>query len=65
MAKYNFRGRTLLFMITLATIMIPLQVILLPVYQMVASLGMTNSLLGLIIPPAATPTGVSCCGSTC
>jgi alpha-1,4-digalacturonate transport system permease protein len=39
LAKYNFRGRTLLFMITLATIMIPLQVILLPVYQVVSSLG--------------------------
>ncbi|MFE9323675.1 carbohydrate ABC transporter permease [Nocardia sp. NPDC052278] len=58
LAKYNFRGRDLLFLITLSTIMIPLQVILLPVYQVVSSLGMTNSLLGLIIPPAATPTGV-------
>ncbi|MGW4908914.1 carbohydrate ABC transporter permease [Streptomyces sp. NPDC004270] len=58
LAKYNFRGRNLLFLITLSTIMIPLQVILLPVYQVVSSLGMTNSLLGLIIPPAATPTGV-------
>jgi alpha-1,4-digalacturonate transport system permease protein len=58
LAKYNFRGRTVFFLVTLATIMIPLQVILLPVYQVVSSLGMTNSLLGLIIPPAATPTGV-------
>ena len=58
LSKYNFRGRTVLFIITLSTIMIPLQVILLPVYQIVSSLGMTNSLLGLIIPPAATPTGV-------
>ncbi|MFK0107060.1 carbohydrate ABC transporter permease [Streptomyces sp. NPDC091217] len=58
LAKYNFRGRNLLFLITLSTIMIPLQVILLPVYQVVSSFGMTNSLLGLIIPPAATPTGV-------
>ncbi|WP_218023500.1 carbohydrate ABC transporter permease [Nocardia altamirensis] len=58
LAKYNFRGRDLLFLITLSTIMIPLQVILLPVYQVVSALGMTNSLLGLIIPPAATPTGV-------
>ena len=38
--------------------MIPLQVILLPVYQVVANLGLVNSLWGLIIPPAATPTGV-------
>jgi alpha-1,4-digalacturonate transport system permease protein len=58
LAKYNFRGRDLLFLITLATIMIPLQVILLPVYQVVSALGLTNSLLGMIIPPAATPTGV-------
>lgn len=58
LSRFNFRGRNLLFLITLATIMIPLQVILLPVYQMVSSLGLTNSLLGLIIPPAATPTGV-------
>ena len=38
--------------------MIPIQVILLPVYQVVANLGMVNSYWGLIIPPAATPTGV-------
>jgi alpha-1,4-digalacturonate transport system permease protein len=58
LAKFNFRGRDALFLLTLATIMIPLQVILIPVYQVVASLGMVNSLWGLIIPAAATPTGV-------
>lgn len=58
LAKYNFRGRTVLFMIVLATIMVPLQVIFIPVYQMAANLGLVNSLWGLIIPPAATPTGV-------
>lgn len=58
LAKYNFRGRDTLFIITLATIMIPLQVIFLPVYQVVSSLGLVNSLWGMIIPAAATPTGV-------
>jgi alpha-1,4-digalacturonate transport system permease protein len=58
LSKYSFRGRDALFVVTLATIMIPLQVILLPVYQVVANLGLVNSLWGLIIPPAATPTGV-------
>ena len=58
LAKYNFRGRDALFLVTLATIMIPLQVIFLPVYQVVASLGLVNSLWGMIIPAAATPTGV-------
>lgn len=58
LSKYNFRGRDFLFLLTLATIMIPLEVILIPVYQVVASLGMVNTLAGLIIPAAATPTGV-------
>ncbi|ANZ40053.1 sugar ABC transporter permease [Lentzea guizhouensis] len=58
LAKYNFRGRDLLFLVTLGTIMIPLQIILIPLQQVASQLGMTNSLLGMIIPPAATPTGV-------
>lgn len=58
LAKYNFRGRDLLFLVTLATIMIPLQVILIPVYQVTAQLGLVNSLWGVIIPAIATPTGV-------
>jgi alpha-1,4-digalacturonate transport system permease protein len=58
LAKYNFRGRNALFLLTLSVIMIPLQVILLPVYQTVSSLGLVNSLWGMIIPAAATPTGV-------
>jgi alpha-1,4-digalacturonate transport system permease protein len=44
LAKYNFRGRDTLFLVTLATIMIPLQVIFLPVYQVVTSLGLVNTL---------------------
>mgnify|MGYP001059634421 CR=1 FL=1 len=58
LAKYNFRGRNVLFLVTLGTIMIPLQIILIPLHQVAADLGLTNSLLGMIIPPAATPTGV-------
>jgi multiple sugar transport system permease protein len=37
---------------------VPLQVILISVYQVAAQLGLVNTLLGMIIPPAATPTGV-------
>lgn len=57
-AKYNFRGRDGLFVLTLAMIMIPLQVILIPMYLVVSSLGMVNTYWGMIIPAAATPTGV-------
>ena len=57
-AKYNFRGRDGLFVMTLAMIMIPLQVILIPIYLVVSSLGFVNTYWGMIIPAAATPTGV-------
>ena len=58
LAKYNFRGRDGLFVIVLATIMIPIQVILVPIFQVVVDLHLVDTLWGLIIPPAATPTGV-------
>jgi len=38
--------------------MIPLQVILIPIYLVVSSLGLVNTYWGMIIPAAATPTGV-------
>jgi len=57
-AKYNFRGKDGLFVLTLAMIMIPLQVILIPIYLVVSSLGLVNTYWGMIIPAAATPTGV-------
>lgn len=58
LAKYNFRGRDFLFVVVLAMIMVPLQVILISVYQVANNLHLINTYWGLIIPPAATPTGV-------
>ncbi len=58
LSKYHFRGRDLIFLIILGTLMIPLQVIMVPVYIVLSRLNMVNTLWGIIIPPAATPTGV-------
>jgi alpha-1,4-digalacturonate transport system permease protein len=58
LSKYRFPGREAIFLVILGTLMIPLQVIMLPVYLVIAKLGMANSLWGIIIPPSATPTGV-------
>ena len=58
LAKYIFKGRDIIFTVMIATLMIPLQVIMIPIFLQLKSLGMLNSLWGIIIPPAATPTGV-------
>lgn len=58
LSKYQFRGRDALFIITISTLMIPLSVILIPVFLVITEVGWVNNLLGVIIPGAATPTGV-------
>jgi len=58
LSKYYFPGRDIIFIFMLATLMVPVRVIMLPVYLMIARLGMANTLAGIIIPPSATPTGV-------
>ncbi|MBP3489478.1 MAG: carbohydrate ABC transporter permease [Roseburia sp.] len=49
-AKMQFRGKGILFLALLATIMIPFAVVMIPQYVMFTKLGWTNSLLPLIIP---------------
>lgn len=58
LAKYDFPGRGITFTIMLATLMIPLQVIMIPIFLQLKRFGLLNTLWGIIIPPAATPTGV-------
>jgi alpha-1,4-digalacturonate transport system permease protein len=58
LSKYQFRGRDAIFVIILSTLMVPVSVILIPAFLVIAKIGLTNNLWGLIIPGAATPTGV-------
>src|SRR5258708_3095747 len=58
LSKYRFRGDTALFMVMIGTLMIPVTVVLVPAYLVIAKLGLLNSLWGVILPGAATPTGV-------
>ncbi len=57
-AKYHFKGERLLFGIVLATLMIPLEVIMIPIFKVIVAVGLYNSLWGLIIPAVASPTAV-------
>ncbi len=55
---YEFRGRNAIMLFIIGTLMIPITVILVPVYLVVTKMGMINSLWAVILPGAATPTGV-------
>jgi alpha-1,4-digalacturonate transport system permease protein len=58
LSKYQFRGRDFIFLLIISTLMVPISVILIPAFLVIAQVGWTNNLLGVIVPGAATPTGV-------
>ncbi|MGR3464541.1 carbohydrate ABC transporter permease [Limimaricola sp.] len=58
LSKYRFRGRGVVLALVIGVLMIPQTVVLVPLFLIVSKLGMYNSLWGVIIPGAATPTGV-------
>ena len=58
LSKYRFKGRDAIFVLFISTLMIPITVILVPVFLVITSIGWKNNLWGVIIPGAATPTGI-------
>lgn len=53
-AKFRFPGRNLLFWAILITLMIPEQVILIPLYSLMVNWDWLNTFQGLILPPLGT-----------
>ncbi|MGJ8585534.1 MAG: carbohydrate ABC transporter permease [Marinosulfonomonas sp.] len=58
LSKYRFRGRLTFTILIVATLLIPSTIILVSLFFVVWSFGIFGSLWGVIIPAAATPTGV-------
>jgi multiple sugar transport system permease protein len=56
-ARLEFRGRGLLFGIVLATMMVPLQVTIVPVFMLIRGMGLSDTLLSLILPAIPTAFG--------
>lgn len=57
-AKYNFRFSNLIFLMLISAEMLPTEILMAPTFDVIAALGLYNSLWGIIIAPAASPTGV-------
>ncbi|GAA2934297.1 carbohydrate ABC transporter permease [Microbacterium luteolum] len=56
-AKFEFRSKKLLFALILATMMVPLQVTIVPVFMLVRGMGLADTLLALIVPALPTAFG--------
>ncbi|BDG36490.1 carbohydrate ABC transporter permease [Saccharococcus caldoxylosilyticus] len=57
-AKYRFKGRNLLFSVVLLVMMVPTQVMLVPMFIQMMNFGWTDTYYALILPFLVTPFGV-------
>lgn len=57
-AKYRFRGREAIFLTIIALTLLPVQMIVIPLFLIVRDLGWENSYQGLIVPTAASALAV-------
>ena len=58
LARMKFRGRGMALALVVATILIPFQVVMIPLYVLMVQLGLRNTLIALILPNAATAFGI-------
>lgn len=58
LAKFRFRGRNTVFMMIMATMMIPFEAIMIPLYMVIMTLHIQNSYIGLILPFMISAFGV-------
>jgi multiple sugar transport system permease protein len=57
-AKFEFPGRNVIFVMMLATMMVPFPVLLIPTYLIVNELNLINSLWALIVPAMVSAFGI-------
>ncbi|MDM4761664.1 carbohydrate ABC transporter permease [Galbitalea sp. SE-J8] len=58
LARLDFPGRNLVFVLILTTLMIPPQITLVPLFNLITHMGLLNTFPGLILPRAADAFGI-------
>ncbi len=49
-SKYDFKGKNVMFMCVLLVMMVPLEILMLPMYTQVNAMGLRNSYAGVMLP---------------
>ena len=55
LAMYDFKGRNLIFTLVLVVMMIPFEILLLPLYRMLIRVKMTDKYFGVVLPYLVPP----------
>ena len=57
-AKFEFRGKGFMFFLVLATMMIPVQLTMIPTYLILSRIRLTNTLIGIAMPTLVSASGI-------
>ncbi len=58
LAVYQFRGRNVIFIAVLVVMMVPIEILILPLYQLTVSLRIIDTFTGAILPYAVPPVAI-------
>ncbi len=58
LAAYRFRGQRILFVLIMIVMMIPLEILLIPLYRMIINMHLINTKAGAILPFLVQPTAM-------
>lgn len=58
LARMEFKGREIIFAGVVASIMIPFQIVMIPLYILMVNLGLRNTFIGVILPSLASAFGI-------
>lgn len=58
LTRISFPGAKIVFVLILLTFLLPIEALMVPLYQVVSGLGLSNTLVGVLIPWVASPFGL-------
>lgn len=58
LARMNFKGRNVIFILIISTMIIPFQLLMIPIYTLALHLGLQNTYAGMILPHITTALGI-------
>ena len=58
LGAYNFRGKNTVFILVLFVMMVPLEILMLPLYKLIVKMGIINTYYGVILPFVVSPMAI-------
>ena len=58
LAKYEFKGRNFIFILVLFIMMVPVEILILPLYKLTVAMHIINTYAGIILPFVISPSAV-------